>query len=177
MTTNEDPGTDRIVELIGRTVAAYFTEVTGRTEPEAGDLDLAFDIRSALVNAGWGDLHSLAGTFTARADTHDKVADRWTSEDREQALIDSGIAAGYRGAAELTLKPITATTVAAKSTPAAQALETITSVLNQWEHGSLINKEGEGIVWIEPLWPLPRRTEEIRSALAVLQSAHGTDGA
>ncbi|WP_226761229.1 hypothetical protein [Arthrobacter sp. SO3] len=40
--------------------------------------------------------------------TQDSVDVRWTSEEREEALINSGIAAGYRGTAELALKAATA---------------------------------------------------------------------
>lgn len=43
-----------VQELIGRTVAGYFSDVTGRTEPEAGDLDLAFNIHQALLAAAPG---------------------------------------------------------------------------------------------------------------------------
>jgi hypothetical protein len=108
MNDSEEPKTDPVINLIGHTVAGYFSDVTGRTEPEAGDLDLAFSIHEALIAAGFGDLRALAGIFTEKADTHDSIADRWSKEDREQALIDSGIAAGYRGAAELAAKPLAA---------------------------------------------------------------------
>lgn len=279
MTDNEAPApkTDPIVELIGRSVAGYFTDATGRTEPEAGDLDLAFDIRTALTAAGWGDLRSLAGQFTARADTHDSVADRWTSEDREQALIDSGIAAGYRGAAELALKlaaaggaglaavlnlhnpvrrylptesatdsyptaeaalkehlrdsmrgyesvprdraadmpyfeickecsrvenaahddgygsvddgsdlivvsskwPCATYTAATAGADAqlpreAEALRAVATVLDRWENGALVNKgDYEGIVWMEPLWPLPAGADEIQAALRKYRDGAG----
>jgi hypothetical protein len=106
MTSNEEPKPDPVIELIGRTVAGYFSDVTGRTEPEAGDFDLAFSVHEALAAAGFGDLRGLAARFVEKAETHDSIADRWAKEDREQALIDSGIAAGYRGAAELTVKPL-----------------------------------------------------------------------
>ena len=106
MTTTEEPGPDPVIDLIGLAVAGYFSDVTGRSEPEAGDLDLAFSVHEALSAAGFGDLRALAASFVDKADTHDRIADRWAKEDREQALIDSGIAAGYRGAAELILKPL-----------------------------------------------------------------------
>lgn len=95
---------DPAIDVISRAVAAYFSDVTGRTEPEAGDLDLAFSIRQALTDAGHDDLRALAGLLNEKAILHDSVADRWSKDDREQALIDSGIAAGYRGGAELALK-------------------------------------------------------------------------
>lgn len=47
---------NRVQELIGRAVAAYFSDVTGRTEPEAGDLDLAFRIHQALLAAAPGTI-------------------------------------------------------------------------------------------------------------------------
>lgn len=40
---------NQVQELIGRTIAGYFTDVTGRTEPESGDLDLAYDVHQALL--------------------------------------------------------------------------------------------------------------------------------
>ncbi|MBG0738785.1 hypothetical protein IV500_05045 [Paeniglutamicibacter antarcticus] len=99
---------DPVSNLIGHAVARHFSDATGRTEhePEAGDLDLAFSINRALTAAGWGDLRFLARAFTDKARAHDSIADRWSTEDREQALIDSGTAAGYRGAAELAIKPL-----------------------------------------------------------------------
>lgn len=48
--------TDPVQELVGRTIAGYFTDVTGRTEPESGDLDLAFDIHQALLAAAPGTI-------------------------------------------------------------------------------------------------------------------------
>lgn len=44
------------MDLIGHTVAAYFSDVTGRTEPEAGDLDVAFSIHQALLAAAPGTI-------------------------------------------------------------------------------------------------------------------------
>ncbi|MET4143852.1 hypothetical protein [Arthrobacter sp. UYCo732] len=120
-------------------------------------------------DAPWGDLGFLAEQFTARAAAHDGVADRLATEDSDQALIDSGIAAGYRGAAELAAKHQAST--AATLTARAAAVKTIASVLDQWENGALVNRGGyTGIVWVEPLWPLPPRAEEIRAALQVLRS-------
>lgn len=116
----------------------------------------------------WGDLGALTEQLTTRAAAHDVVADRLTSEDSDQALIDSGIAAGYRGAAELAVKHQASD--AASQTARAEAIKTIASILDQWQNGALVNRGGyTGIVWVEPLWPLPPRAEEIREALAVLQ--------
>lgn len=127
-------------------------------------------------NAAWGDLRALADQFAARAAAHDGVADKWTAEDRDQALIDSGIAAGYRGAAEMTLKSLASEPAA--TTARTEAIKTIASVLDQWENGALVNKGGyDGIVWVEPLWPLPKRAEEIRAALQVLRSGLAAGGA
>lgn len=163
-------------ELIGRAAAGHLATDAGSTEPKPVDLDLDSTVHAALVAAGRGDLRALANQFTSRADTHDSLAERWSAEDREQALIDSGIAAGYRGAAEMTLKPLPAKT--AETTPESKAIKAIAEVLDQWQNGALVNKGGhDGIVWVEPLWPLPRGAEKIREALGVLQPKTAAAGA
>jgi hypothetical protein len=47
---------DPVIDLIGRAVASYFSDVTGRTEPEVGDLDMAFSIHQALIAAAPGTI-------------------------------------------------------------------------------------------------------------------------
>ncbi|ACL42215.1 hypothetical protein Achl_4264 (plasmid) [Pseudarthrobacter chlorophenolicus A6] len=162
------PETDPVLGIIGRVAA-------GGNEPGPEHLDLAGRIREALASAGWGDLKALATQLTTRAGTHDSAADKWTAEDRDQALIDSGIAAGYRGAAELAARAqVTRHGGSAESI----AIKTIAGVLDQWQNGALVNRGGHnGIVWIEPLWPLPSGAEKIREALAVLQSTPGASDA
>lgn len=44
-----------------------------------------------------------------------------------------------------------------------EALETVESVVNRWKNGELVNEAG--LVWREPLWPLPNGLQEISDAL------------
>jgi hypothetical protein len=46
----------------------------------------------------------------------------------------------------------------------ARSLETIAGVVKRWEQGELASTE-DGIVWREPVWPLPPGTDAIRTAL------------
>lgn len=44
-----------------------------------------------------------------------------------------------------------------------EALKTVESIVNRWKHGELVNENG--IVWREPIWPLPSGIQEISKAL------------
>lgn len=53
-----------------------------------------------------------------------------------------------------------------RPTPGSLALKAIGEVVDRWVSGGFVDRGAyEGIVWIEPLWPLPSGLDEIREAL------------
>jgi hypothetical protein len=74
-----------------------------------------------------------------------------------------------RGSLEPLPSPVTEATSCE-----AKALKAIAEVLDQWEHGALVNHGPyEGVGWIPPVWPLPSGVAEIRKALDEAKAATG----